>query len=354
MGCRKRHQRKFDCRAGRIGPSFFVTGKPLVTKEITTLTRNTRYDDPDDDHVVRMVRRPRAAPGRTVALQGKSGRQEVDDVPATGSPGEPAFAGSGPALSSYEIATHGPDPVPDWVITTGVAVDTSLGILKTGKEADVHLLDRSVPGGPGCLLAVKTYRSAEHRLFHRDAGYLEGRRVRRSRETRAMANRSSFGRDLLSGQWAAAEFEILSRLWKAGANVPYPVQLIGTELMMEFIGTPDGVAAQRLAGWVPPVDDEVGGYTALWDDLEETLIQLASFGLAHGDLSPYNVLVSGDRCVLIDLPQAVDIVANPGAREYLSRDCRVIADFFRRKGVAAADGELLELRLLAEAGLPTG
>ena len=84
-------------------------------------------------------------------------------------------------------------------------------------------------------------------MFHRDAGYLEGRRVRRSRETRAMATRTAFGRELLSGQWANAEFGALSALWKAGARVPYPVQLIGSELMMEFIGTPDGEAAPRLA-----------------------------------------------------------------------------------------------------------
>ena len=84
-------------------------------------------------------------------------------------------------------------------------------------------------------------------MFHRDAGNLEGRRMRRSRETRAIATRTAFGKDLISGQWARAEFEFLGRLWSAGASVPYPVQLIGTEIMMEFIGTPAGVAAPRLA-----------------------------------------------------------------------------------------------------------
>ena len=306
----------------------------------------------DDDHVVQLMRRPRGEAGRRFVQEGKSGRREVDDVAVPDDASSAAGAGNA-ALSTYDVASHGPDPRPDWVITGGSAVDTPMGILKTGKEADVHLLDRSIPGGPGCLMAVKTYRSAEHRLFHRDAGYLEGRRVRRSRETRAMANRTAFGRDLLSGQWASAEFVVLSRLWKAGASVPYPVQLIGNELMMEFIGSPDGVAAPRLAGFVPPAGEDVETYSALWSDLVDTLMLLASFGMAHGDLSPYNVLVSGDRCVLIDLPQAVDIVANPGAREYLSRDCRIISEFFRRKGVVAADGELLELRLLAEAGVPT-
>ena len=67
------------------------------------------------------------------------------------------------------------------------AVDTELGVLKTGKEADVHLVRRGVPGTDRVsLLAAKRYRDDDHRLFHRDAGYLEGRRVRRSREIRAM------------------------------------------------------------------------------------------------------------------------------------------------------------------------
>ena len=110
------------------------------------------------------------------------------------------------------------------------------------------------------LLAAKRYRTAQHRLFHRDAGYLEGRRVRRSREMRAMASRTEFGRDLLSGQWACAEFAALSRLWSAGVAVPYPVQLSGTELLLEFVGdagrarrAPAGPAATRSGPAARPV-----------------------------------------------------------------------------------------------------
>ena len=99
-------------------------------------------------------------------------------------------------------------------------------------------------------MAAKRYRPAERRLFHRDATYTEGRRVRRSRENRAMSRRTEFGRELLAGQWAAAEFAALSRLWTLGVAVPYPVQLLGTELLLEFIGDPDGQAAPRL-GPVP-------------------------------------------------------------------------------------------------------
>ena len=140
-----------------------------------------------------------------------------------------------------------PAPFPDWLVTELAAVDTELGVLKTGKEADVHLVQRAVPGtSRSCLQGGKRYRTAEHRMFHRDASYVEGRRVRRSRETRAMARRTAFGRDLLAGQWVAAEFIALSRLWRLGAPVPYPVQLHGTELLLEYLDKADGQAAPRL------------------------------------------------------------------------------------------------------------
>lgn len=293
--------------------------------------------------------RPTTGATRLVA-EGRSGRvaadRDVDGATDSGGAVPVSDATCRPApkpvpYSSYDIATHGPSPVPEWLITSLSALDTPLGVLKTGKEADVSLLDRSLPGGPGCLLAVKSYRDTQHRMFHRDSGYQEGRRVRRSREGRAMAARTAFGRDLLSAKWAAAEFSVLSRLWTAGATVPYPVQILGSELMMEFIGGPDGAAAQRLSAFTGDTCD----FTELWHDLLQSLEVLAQEGLTHGDLSPYNVLVNEGRCVVIDLPQAVDVIANPQGAAFLDRDCRVIADFFARRGVLAADGERLALHL---------
>lgn len=297
----------------------------------------------------------RQAPQRRPRLvaEGRSGRAEVDldegdpdvrvlaDDPTDGTDGERS------PLSSYDVAQHGPEPVPEWLITDLNARDTRLGVLKTGKEADVSLLDRSLPAGPGCLLAVKTYRDAQHRMFHRDAGYLEGRRTRRSREGRAMAKRTAFGRELLSGRWAAAEFAALSQIWHAGGRVPYPVQLIGPELMMEFVGDQYGSAAPRLA----TVDAGSGDFAELYHDLVDSLEIMAEAGLTHGDLSAYNVLVSTDpsdgesHCVVIDLPQIVDVVANPQGLNFLQRDCATITDFFSRRGVLAADAEMLSEHL---------
>jgi RIO kinase 1 len=236
----------------------------------------------------------------------------------------------GITYSTYPDADHGPAPIPDWVSSSPGAIDVDLGVFKTGKEADVSLIRRT-HGRHSVLLAAKHYRDSQHRMFHRDAGYLEGRRMRKSRESRAVQTRTAFGRELIAGQWASAEFAVLSRLWQAGAAVPYPVQLLGTQLMMEFIGDADGVAAPRLAQLRPSPDEAAG----LYSQMREVLGCLADAGYTHGDLSPYNVLVHEGRVVLIDLPQAVDLVGNPQGFTFLRRDCDNICNWFAARGVDA-------------------
>jgi RIO kinase 1 len=250
-----------------------------------------------------------------------------------------------PPFSSWDVAQHGPDPLPDWVITDHNALDTELGVLKTGKEADVHLVHRGLPGADGCLLAAKRYRTSEHRMFHRDAGYQEGRRTRRSRDTRAMARRTEFGRDLLSGKWAGAEFAALGELWALGAPVPYPVQLHGAELMLEFIGDPDGTAAPRLAQYRPAADE----LDDLFAQCVDAMRLLARAGYAHGDLSAFNILVHRGRVVLIDVPQIVDLVINPQGPEYLERDCANVLSWFAARGLQGTEADHLFGDLMAEA-----
>ena len=250
----------------------------------------------------------------------------------------------GERWSTWDAAQHGPVPRPEWVITDLGAVDADLGVLKTGKEADVHLVHRWVPGTERELtMAAKRFRTGDHRLFHRDAGYLEGRRVRRSREMRAMARRTEFGKELVSGQWAAAEFGALGRLWELGLPVPYPIQLDGTEMLMEFIGS-GRTAAPRLVQTRP--DAEL--LAELFEQLRSSLRTLASEGWTHGDLSPYNVLLDGERLVLIDWPQIVDIIGNPQGFAFLERDVTTMCAWFTAKGLPVDAGELLG-DLIAEA-----
>ena len=266
---------------------------------------------------------------------------------------DPDLPETGDNWSTWDGALHGPAPRPDWVRTEHGAVDDELGMLKTGKEADVFLVRRHVPDtGESSMLAAKRYRDGDHRLFHRDAGYLEGRRVRRSREMRAMTNRTAFGKEMIAGQWAAAEFGALGRLWEIGqatglVRVPYPVQLIGTELMLEFIGDWEtGEAAPRLAQ-VRAGDEELAD---LWQQMTDALSVLARAQVAHGDLSPYNTLVHDGKLVLIDLPQIVDVVANPQGADFIARDVRNVAGWFTQRGLRVNADDLLE-RLLHEAGL---
>jgi RIO kinase 1 len=264
-----------------------------VPDQAFTRRRKRRFDDDDDEPA--FARRDR----HRQRLQPADWLDTADGLPA------------GDRWSTWDQsspAERGPLPHPDWLVTDLGATDTELGILKTGKEADVFLIRRAVPGtGRSCLLAAKRYRSAQHRLFHRDAEYLDGRRVRESRDNRAMARRTATGRALIAGQWARAEFGALSRLHMAGVPVPYPVQVTETELLLEFIGEPDGTAAPRLAEIRPHGAD----LADLWVQLVAALRDLSALGVAHGDLSAYNVLVHRGRIVLIDLPQVIDVIAHP-------------------------------------------
>jgi len=235
----------------------------------------------------------------------------------------------GDTWSSWDGAQQGPNPRPSWVITDLGAVDQDLGIIKSGKEADVHVVRRWVPGSDiGVHMAAKRFRDSDHRMFHRDAGYLEGRRVRRSREMRAMARRTDFGKQMISSQWAFAEFNALGELWGAGLPVPYPVQINDTEVLMEFIGV-QGQAAPRLAQTRP----EPALLIDLFEQFRVTTSELALRGWAHGDLSPYNVLLHLDRLVIIDWPQIVDIIGNPRGPEFLQRDCHNMCAWFVSRGL---------------------
>lgn len=258
--------------------------------------------------------------------------------------------------ASVTKGQRGPEPRPDWVVTADAALDTELGVLKTGKEADVFLVGRAVPDDPTrrSLLAAKRYRGRDHRQFHRDGEYTDGRRVRRTRDQRAIEDRkSSWGKAVAATQWADAEFLALSRLWDAGAPVPYPVQIDGTELLLEFVGheATDGAveAAPRLARTRPDPS-----LLADWfEQLRHGMGVIARLGWAHGDLSPYNILVDGlgdgtgedgtsdgGRLVIIDLPQVVDLVANPFGADLLHRDCRNVCTWFASRGLDVDPDEL--------------
>jgi len=231
-----------------------------------------------------------------------------------------------------EPLSRGPEPRPDWVVTSQAAIDTELGVLKTGKEADAFLLERAVDGsdavGESVVMVAKRYRSSEHRTFHRAASYTEGRSVKRSRDERALKSKSTWGKIVATSEWAISEWSALSRCWQLGLPVPYPVQIDGTEILMEWI-TVDGESAPRLAQ-TRPEPDLLASY---FDQLREAMAMMVQHGVVHGDLSAYNILAAGERLVIIDLPQIVDLAGNAAGMDFLLRDCTNVCTWFRGKGL---------------------
>jgi RIO kinase 1 len=282
----------------------------------------------DDDEVVFAKR------GRRRALPSLAEFDATDGV------------GAGERWSTWDQSPptgRGPLPHPDWLVTELAATDTELGVLKTGKEADVFLLRRGVPGtSRSCLLAAKRYRSAEHRQFHRHGEYTEGRRVRESRVSRAMVNKTTAGREMIAAEWAGAEFAALCQLHQAGLPVPYPVQIIGTEVLLEFIGHPDGTAAPRLAD----TGLRGAGLASLWGQLVPAMTEMARLGLAHGDMSAYNLLVHAGRLVIIDTPQLIDVIAHPRGAEFLDRDALNVSRWFEARGLGDASPRPADLPAL--------
>ena len=246
-----------------------------------------------------------------------------------------------PEASTYVFAEKGPEPVPEWVITSDQATQHDLGILKTGKEADVHLVERKLDGQAN-LLAAKRYRKFEDRLFRNDARYRK--RTGSRRVDKAMEDGSRAGMAFRAQLWLQTEFEVLCRLWAVGAPVPYPVQKLGSELMIELIGA-DGEAAPRLVHARLSKGDAVSA----WQQLLDAMHLMVGNGVVHGDLSPYNILWHDDHIVVIDFPQAVDPIAHAEGMALLERDCVNVCDWFSRRGVETPEPGALFSELIAAA-----
>jgi RIO kinase 1 len=248
--------------------------------------------------------------------------------------------------STYLLADQrGPEPAPDWLITDDAARQYDLGVLKTGKEADVHLVERRLNDRVNHF-AAKRYRDLDERAFRNDVRYRAARRTGKARVDRAMAKGSRAGMAYRAQQWVTTEFQMLGRLWEAGVAVPYPVQQLGPEIMLELIGSPDAIAPRLVHAHLDPPQTR-----EMWGELVEILRRMVGAGVVHGDLSPYNVLVDGGRLVVIDFPQAVDPIAHPEGISLLERDVLNICGWFSKRGVDCHPSQLIA-ELIAEAIRP--
>ncbi len=252
---------------------------------------------------------------------------------------------------------HDPErAAPAW-LTDGGTEDEVLGLLKTGKEAEVFIVERrTLDGERAALLAHKRYRPmkvgkgdlegmgfSHARTFTNDVLYHEGRRLRFSRDQRAVERMTDYGKRLLAERWPEHELEVLQQAHAAGATVPYPVEFTGDGMLMQLIGDEVGAAPRLVNARLSPAE-----LACAYDQLLEELSALTRAGLVHADLSAFNVLWWQDRMWLIDFPQAVDLVTNPHGFDMLHHDVITMCDWFARRGVRA-DGEAVFAELLADA-----
>ncbi|MEG0860039.1 MAG: PA4780 family RIO1-like protein kinase [Pseudomonas sp.] len=200
-------------------------------------------------------------------------------------------------------------------------VDEVLRPLMSGKEAAVYVVRCGKE-----LRCAKVYKEANKRSFRQAAEYQEGRKVRNSRQARAMAKGSKYGRKEAEDAWQNAEVAALFRLANAGVRVPRPYDFLDGVLLMELVADEYGDAAPRLNDvYLEP--DQAREYHAF---VIRQIVLMLCTGLVHGDLSEFNVLLGPEGPVIIDLPQAVDAAGNNHAFSMLERDVGNMAAYFGR------------------------
>ena len=198
-------------------------------------------------------------------------------------------------------------------------IDAVVRQLMSGKEAMVYV----VRCGDETRCA-KVYKEATNRSFRQAVDYTENRKVKNSRQARAMAKGTRFGREAQEAAWQSAEVDALYRLAAAGVRVPRPFNFHEGVLLMELVVDAEGDAAPRLNDVAFTADEARAHHATLIGEV----VRMLAAGVIHGDLSEFNILLAADGPVIIDLPQAVDAAGNNHAQRMLLRDVQNLANFF--------------------------
>ncbi len=198
-------------------------------------------------------------------------------------------------------------------------IDGVVRQLMSGKEAMVFV----VTCGDDTRCA-KVYKEANKRAFRQAVDYTENRKTKNTRQARAMAKGTRFGRESQEAAWQSAEVDALYRLAAAGVRVPKPYNFHEGVLLMELVTDAEGNAAPRLNDVEFTPEIAVKYHQALILEV----VRMLCAGVIHGDLSEFNILVSGEGPVIIDLPQAVDAAGNNHAQAMLERDVTNLRNFF--------------------------
>jgi RIO kinase 1 len=200
-------------------------------------------------------------------------------------------------------------------------IDEVIRQLMSGKEATVYVVRR---GDDACC--AKVYKEADNRSFRQSVDYTEGRKVKNSRQARAMEKGSKYGRKVQEEAWQSAEVDALYRLAAAGVRVPVPYNFYEGVLLMELVTDADGNAAPRLNDVEFTAEDARAHHSTLIKEV----VRMLCAGIVHGDLSEFNILLGSEGPVIIDLPQAVDAAGNNHASSMLERDVDNLTNYFGR------------------------
>lgn len=198
-------------------------------------------------------------------------------------------------------------------------IDSVVRQLMSGKEATVYVVRCGHD-----VRCAKVYKEAHKRSFRQAVDYTENRRTKNTRQARAMAKGTRFGRQAQEKAWQNAEVDALYRLAAAGVSVPRPYNFHEGVLLMQLVTDPEGNAAPRLND----VDLAAEHAIELHDRLIREVVRMLAAGVVHGDLSEFNILLGADGPVVIDLPQAVDAAGNKNAPRMLVRDVDNLRRFF--------------------------
>ena len=198
-------------------------------------------------------------------------------------------------------------------------IDRVVRQLMSGKEAMVFV----VACGDD-IRCAKVYKEANKRSFRQAVDYTENRKTKNSRQARAMAKGSKYGREMQEAAWQSAEVDALYRLAAAGVRVPTPYNFHEGVLLMELVADADGNAAPRLNDVAFTEDEALAHHRTLIGEV----VRMLCAGVVHGDLSEFNILVAADGPVIIDLPQAVDAAGNNHAQAMLARDVNNLRTYF--------------------------
>jgi RIO kinase 1 len=231
-----------------------------------------------------------------------------------------------PELTDYDIEAEDDNSPLMPFFSEGIITEV-VRTEKSGKEGTVYCC-RADPSTGYELVAAKVYRPRTHRSFKNDAIYQEGRVILNKRDARAVARKSDWGRETKFGHWIGHEFETLRQLHALGSDVPKPLRMVGSAILMEYVGD-DEVAAPKLKEVELQPDEVRPLFNRMMHNIE---VWLAN-DLVHGDLSAYNVLYWDGSITVIDFPQAVDPRANLSALDLLQRDIDNICRYWSGYGV---------------------